>query len=248
MRYFFIAFQFLTIVPLPFQPRCEEGDLGRSMAFFPLVGLVLGLLLVGLDMLLSLRLPPMAVDLLLVTALTAVTGALHVDGLADVCDGLAARGPRERFLEVMKDPRTGAIGATGVTLSLLLKFVALMAVPAEIKREALLFFPIVGRFSQVQMAVRAQRARSDGLGAAVIGGVGILQMVLAEITVLVAAYLFFGMKGLYIFAVTYLATWRLKVWFHNRLGGVTGDVIGCASELNEILCLLLVAAFFGQTH
>lgn len=248
MRYFFIAFQFLTIVPLPFRPRCEEEDLGRSMAFFPLVGLVLGLLLVGLDMLLSLRLPPMVVDLLLVTVLTVVTGGLHLDGLADVCDGLAARGPRERFLEVMKDPRTGAVGAAGVTLSLLLKFVALTAIPAEIRREALLFFPLVGRFSQVQMTVGAQRARSDGLGAAFIGGVGVLQMVLAEITVLAAAYLFFGMKGLYIFVLIYLATWRLKVWFHNRLGGVTGDVIGCASELNEILCLLLVAAFFGVTH
>lgn len=248
MRYFFIAFQFLTIVPLPFQPRCEEEDLGRSMAFFPLVGLVLGLLLVGLDMLLSLRLPPMVVDLLLVTVLTVVTGGLHLDGLADVCDGLAARGPRERFLEVMKDPRTGAVGAAGVTLSLLLKFVALTAIPAEIRREALLFFPLVGRFSQVQMTVGAQRARSDGLGAAFIGGVGVLQMVLAEITVLAAAYLFFGMKGLYIFVLIYLVTWRLKVWFHNRLGGVTGDVIGCASELNEILCLLLVAAFFSVTH
>ncbi len=151
MRLFLIALQFLTIIPVPFPLRCEERDLGRSMAFFPLVGLFLGALLVGADFVLTLRLPRPVVDLLLITLLSAVTGALHLDGLADVCDGLAARGGRERFLAVMKDSRIGAVGVVGLVLALLLKYEALLHIPLDFKREALLFFPLVARFSQVQM-------------------------------------------------------------------------------------------------
>ena len=242
MRLFFIAFQFLTIVPLPFGVRCEEEDLGRSMALFPLVGLALGAALAGLDYLLTFVLPRPVTDLLLVTFLSAVTGALHLDGLADVCDGLAARGGRERFLAVMKDSRTGAVGVVGLVLGLGLKYETLLAITPDMKREALLFFPLIARFSQVQMTVGARRARSDGLGALFVTGAGIRQFMVACVITLSAAWLFHGMRGVWCVLFLYLVTWGLKGWFHRRLGGITGDVIGCVSELNEIACLLALLA------
>jgi adenosylcobinamide-GDP ribazoletransferase len=246
MRFYFIALQFLTIIPLPFSVRCEERDLGRSMALFPLVGLTLGGLLVGVNFILSRFLPREVTDLLLLILLTVVTGALHLDGLADVCDGLAARGGRERFLAVMKDSRVGAVGVVGLVLGLLLKYQALYHVAPEIEREALLLFPMLARFSQVQMAVGSKRARSDGLGALFVGGAGVLQFAVAGIITLVIAGLMLGGRGLFCCLAVYLFTWGMKVWFHRRLGGVTGDVIGCASELNEILCLLVLLALFRE--
>jgi len=240
MRLLLIAFQFLTIVPLPFTVRCEEEDLGRSMTFFPLVGLAIGALLAGADFLLAPFLPRGVADLILVVLLCVVTGALHLDGLSDVCDGLAARGSRERFLEVMKDSRVGAVGAVALVLGIGLKYQALLAVPIQYKRELLLFFPLVARFAQVQMTVGARRARSDGLGFAFIGGAGLLQFVLSYAFTLAAAYLLLGMNGLYCTFALYLLTWGVKSWSHRRLGGITGDVIGCASELNEIFCLLIM--------
>ncbi|RNC69228.1 MAG: adenosylcobinamide-GDP ribazoletransferase [Desulfuromonadales bacterium] len=240
MRLYFVALQFLTIIPLPFRLRWEENDLGRSMAFFPLAGLTIGGLLAGVDFLLTPHLPRPVADLLLVAILAGVTGALHHDGLADVCDGLAARGPRERFLAVMKDSRIGAVGVVGLVLGLLLKYQALLAMPPEFKRQALFFFPAVARFAQVQMTVGARRAREDGLGAACIAGAGVTQFVVAGAVTLAAAYLLFEFKGIACCAVLYVFTWGLKVWSHRRLGGVTGDVIGCASELNEVVCLLII--------
>ncbi|HLO25315.1 MAG TPA: adenosylcobinamide-GDP ribazoletransferase [Geobacteraceae bacterium] len=253
MRLFLIALQFLTIIPLPFSVRCDERDLGRSMALFPLVGLTLGGLLVGADFILARFLPwqvarflPWQVaDLLLIVILTAVTGALHLDGLADVCDGLAARGGRERFLAVMKDPHTGAVGVAGLVLGLLLKYQALLHMPPEIRREALLFFPAVARFSQVQMTVGAKRARSDGLGSLFVGGAVTLQFVIAGLITLAAAFFLLEAKGVYCFLVGWFFTWGMKGWFHRRLGGITGDVLGCVSELNEIVCLLALVALFG---
>ncbi|CAG0955676.1 adenosylcobinamide-GDP ribazoletransferase [Geobacteraceae bacterium] len=246
MRLYFIALQFLTIIPLPFSPRWEENDLGRSMAFFPLVGLTIGGLLAGADFLLTQYLPRPVGDLLLVALLAGVTGALHHDGLADVCDGLAARGARERFLAVMKDSRIGAVGVVGLVLGLLLKYQAILALPPEVKRQALFFFPVVARFAQVQMTVGSRRAREDGLGAACIAGAGVAHVAVAGIVTLAAAYLLFGVKGIACWAVLSLLTAGLRAWSHRRLGGVTGDVIGCASELNEIVCLLIIVGMYGK--
>lgn len=246
MRLFFIAFQFLTIVPLPFALRCEEEDLGRSMTYFPLVGLAIGALLAGADFLLAPLLPRGVADLILIALLSVVTGGLHLDGLSDVCDGLAARGSRERFLGVMKDSRVGAVGAVALVLGLGLKYQALLAVPLQYKREVLLFFPLAARFAQVQMTVGATRARADGLGSAFIGGAGLAQFVISYTVTLAAAYGLLGMNGIYCALLLYIVTWGIKYWSHKRLGGITGDVIGCASELNEICCLLLLLALFGR--
>jgi len=246
LRLFFIAIQFLTIIPLPFSVRCGEKDLGRSLAYFPLAGLALGALLVGLNYLLSLVLPRGIVDLLLVAALAVVTGVLHLDGLADVCDGLAARGGRERFLKVMKDSHIGAAGAIGLALVLLLKYEALLAIPDNVKQQALFCFPMLARFAQVSMIVGARQARSDGLGAVMISGAGWPQLILATMTTLAAALLLAGVTGLWIFVAACLLTWALKAWFQRRIGGITGDIIGFASELNELLTLLMIVALTGQ--
>lgn len=245
MRLIIIALQFLTIVPLPFSVRCEARDLGRSMSFFPLVGFILGALLAGTNYLLMGILPRGVVDLLLVAILAVLTGVLHLDGLADVCDGLAARGGRERFLAVMKDSRTGAAGAVGLVLLLTLKYQALLHVPLELKQQALFCFPLMARFSQVQMTVGAVKARNDGLGTTFIAGAGWLQLLIATATALAAAILIVGIRGLWLFVAAYLATWGIKAWFHRRLGGVSGDIIGFASELNEVLCLLVILALSG---
>ncbi|WP_243370355.1 adenosylcobinamide-GDP ribazoletransferase [Geotalea sp. SG265] len=245
IRLYFVALQFLAIVPLPFSCRCEEDDLGKSMALFPLAGLTLGLLLAGCDYLLASALPRPVADLLLVVILTAVTGALHLDGLADVCDGLAARGGRERFLAVMKDSRVGAVGVVGLVLALLLKYQALLAVTPGWKREALLLFPMVARYSQVQLTVGSKRARQDGLGSLFIGGAGQLQFAAAALATMTAAGLLLGLPGIGCVALCALFTLAAKAWFHGKLGGITGDVIGCVSELNEILCLLALIAISG---
>jgi adenosylcobinamide-GDP ribazoletransferase len=241
MRYFIIALQFLTIIPLPFSVRCEKEDFGRSTALFPLAGLVIGALLAGLNWLISPWLARPLCDALLVTALALLTGGLHLDGLADVCDGLAARGGRERFLAVMKDSQVGALGAVGLVLGLLLKWQALVAVPAEFKWQALLIFPALARTGQVLAMTGARHARQDGLGAAFVQGTGICALLLALATATAASVYLLGPKGLLALVAVGLFTLAGRLFFQRRLGGLTGDTVGCISELNEILALIVVS-------
>jgi len=131
---------------------------------FPLAGLIIGSLLWLADQALTVIFPRHLTDALLVALLALLTGALHLDGLADVCDGLAARGDKQHFLAVMKDSRVGAVGVVGVVVGLLLKYAALLAVPIYLKGPALLLFPALARFGQVTLLTGSRSARSDGLG------------------------------------------------------------------------------------
>jgi adenosylcobinamide-GDP ribazoletransferase len=244
MRFYIIAMQFLTIIPLPFTVRCDKEDLGRSSALFPLAGFTIGALLAGLDWLLSPWLGRALGDALLITALAAVTGGLHLDGLADVCDGLAARGGRERFLAVMKDSQVGAIGAVGLVLGLLLKWQALVAVPPALKLPALLLFPTLARFGQVVVMTGARHARQDGLGAAFVQGTGGVALTIAALSSAAAAVLLAGGMGVAALVTVCLLSLGGRLFFQRRLGGLTGDTIGCLSELNEIAVLIVLSAAF----
>jgi adenosylcobinamide-GDP ribazoletransferase len=242
MRLYLIAMQFLTIIPLPFDTRCQKEDLGRSTACFPLAGLTVGSLLVGLNWLIGPWLNRPLTAALLITALAAVTGALHLDGLADVCDGLAARGSRERFLAVMKDSNVGAVGAVGLVLGLLLKWQALLAVPAGITWQALLLFPTLGRFGQVLAMAGAKHARQDGLGASFIQGMAARHLLVALCITVAACLLLLPVRGMLALITVFAVSLVIRGYFRNRLGGLTGDIIGCSCELAEILALIVLSA------
>lgn len=240
MRLYIIAMQFLTIIPLPCRHQWQRDDLGRSLAVFPLAGLTIGALLAGLNLLTAPLLARPLNDLLLITALAAMTGALHMDGLADVCDGIAARGSREHFLAIMKDSNVGAIGAVGLVLGILLKWQALVAIPAEYTWQTLLIFPTLARYCQVQTIVHGRNARQDGLGSAMIAGASISRLLMAWAITAAIAWLLLGVAGITAMAAVMVVSWLIRAWFTRKIGGITGDVIGCINELVEIITLILI--------
>jgi len=238
-----LAGNFLTILPVGRRLTVERDELARSMAFFPVVGLVLGLGLVICNWLLQTVIPRAVLDCLLVLALITVTGALHLDGIADVIDGLAGGRDREGALRIMKDSRVGAMGVVGLVMVLLLKYLTLFNLPFAVKSAGLVFFPAAGRWMQVVLAAFCRYARSEGgTGAAFIEKVGEREWLVATGTIVVAALALFGMKGFFLLFLLGVGATVLIRYFHHRLGGVTGDVLGAATELAEVFTLLLILA------
>jgi len=240
---FRIALGFLTVLPVGRQLETTPQRLGASMGLFPAAGLALGLGLVVMNWLLEGLLPRPVLDCLLLLVLIIVTGALHLDGIADLLDGLAGGKDREGILRIMKDSRVGAMGVIGLVMLLLLKYLCLFNLPLELKSAALVFMPAAGRWVQVVLAVSCRYLRGrEGTGAVFVEFAGERELLLACGTLLLAAVVLFQLQGIFLIFLLGVATVLLIKFFELRLGGVTGDVLGAASELIEVLVLLLALA------
>ena len=232
------AFAFLTRLPV-WRGPLRDVDLGRSVAFFPVVGLVLGLALTGLCAALAGNVAPWVVGVLLATLLAALTGGLHLDGFADVFDALGGgRGDRARMLEIMRDSRIGAHGAAALTLLLIAKVAALAQAAERRDLVALLAFPTVARWLAALLVVGFPYVRAEGLGRAFSGEAGRRQAGMAT-AIAVVAMAVLGPPLLLPALGTAAAVLGFALWLHRRLGGMTGDVYGAAIELGEVTMLIL---------
>ena len=169
MRRLAIAFSLLTVLPVRAPHDWRPGDSGRAAAWYPFVGLAVGALAAAALILASLVIPPLVAGALALAAWVALTGGLHLDGLADCCDGLLYAGDAGRRLEIMKDPRLGAFGGIGLALALLLKGAALASLAPE---RALLVLPLaasLGRWAILPAGFQPL-ARPGGMGADLAAG------------------------------------------------------------------------------
>jgi adenosylcobinamide-GDP ribazoletransferase len=243
------AVQFLTVAP-PLVRRPFSGEeLGRSVGWFPLVGIVLGGMLAGLDWLLGLAFPSGATAALVLAAWVLSTGALHLDGFLDSCDGLFGGRTPEARLRIMRDERAGAFAVIGGILLLLLKYAALSNNPDRLA--ALLSAPVIGRWGMALAVVAFPYGRAEGLGRAMKDHAGWLQFALATVIAVAAAagiaiVLPGGWRALPAIPLAGAVTWVGGRWVLRRLPGLTGDVYGALCELLEALVLLAFVA--GGTH
>lgn len=241
MNRFFLALQFLTLFRVKKDLAFDVAELGRSMLYFPVVGALQGLILLLSWYLLTTLLPENLVTGILLLILVLTNGGLHVDGFADTVDGLAGGKTPEDRLRIMKDSATGAIGVVFVVLLFLIKYLALEEMPFEVKAQALVAFPMVGRWAMVPLANWLPYARPSGLGAAFAGcGRGVFLK--ATILTSVVIVLLFGLLSLALMIALGIIIYISSRFFRRKVGGVTGDVFGFHSEAVEVLFLVFVLA------
>ncbi|MBT2296446.1 adenosylcobinamide-GDP ribazoletransferase [Pseudomonas fluorescens] len=235
---FWIALQFLSSLPVRLPGMPEPAQLGRSLLCYPLVGLLFGGLLWGLDAML-LGTPLLLHGALLLTAWVLLSGGLHLDGLADSADAwLGGFGDRERTLLIMKDPRSGPIAVITLVLVLLLKFAALLALIEQRQTLALILVPVLGRGALLGIFLTTPYVRAGGLGQALADHLPRhtgWQVVLACAVgcVLVAGWT--GAASLLIALAVFIG---LRQMMLRRLGGCTGDTAGALLELLEMVVLV----------
>lgn len=242
-RPFVFAWHFLTAIPLSrshHEPTAAE--LATSMAWYSTVGLLIGGLLALADSGLRWFLTAEVVNVLLIVLLVLLTRGLHQDGLADTLDGLAGGRTAADRLPIMRDPRVGAIGATGLFLSLLLRYAGLLALPQSLRLPVLICMPALGRWAMVTVAWSSPYARSEGgLAASFLTHLSLHHVLLSSFVLAVALAAGLGLPAALAtmgagLGLVVLVRGGCKKWF----GGVTGDLLGATNELIEILFLLLV--------
>jgi adenosylcobinamide-GDP ribazoletransferase len=239
------ALQFLLVTPAFIRRPFTAEELGRAPGFYPLVGLLLGGLLVLADTLLGFLFPLQVRSALVIVLWLVLTGALHFDGLLDSCDGLLGGATPERRLEIMRDERTGAYGLAGGALILLILFSALNAVEGP-RWMVLLLAPVLGRWAMTMAVVMFPYARAEGLGRDIKDNAHTAQAVIATVTMLVIVDAVAVLRREFaplVAVVAAAAVCGLTAWFvRRRIPGMTGDTYGAINMLVEASVLLTFAA------
>jgi len=240
MKSFLLALQFLTIAPIRIK-KIRDEHMGWAIVYFPVIGLLLGLVLCGVNyLLISAQFDPLAVNIILVVLLIAITGALHLDGLSDAFDGLFSGKKGQEILNIMRDPHVGSMGVLAVISILLLKISFLSAVRPETKNLALLLMCVLSRWSMALSLFSFPYAREDGKAKIFVVGMNKKIFVAATLMAIGVTFIISRTIGPIAFALTAVFAYLADLWVKKKIGGITGDTIGAVSEVSEIVVLFVI--------
>lgn len=239
MKSFILALTFFTRIPYPLRFEFNDRDFAKGLLYMPLLGLIIGLPLglygyfVDLD-------KPFLTAFLLILIYLAMTGGLHLDGLADYFDGMFSGRTRERILQIMKDSSIGTFGVVGLCLYFLGMYSGLMTAEPLV----LLLMPVMGRMVGLLLCAFGQYPKEAGMGQAMVDygqwyhGVIWLVWFVLGLGFAGLPYVIAGMVNLALMSVFYIRTKQV-------IGGITGDVIGAGIELSQVLWLITFVVMGG---
>ena len=241
IKSFFIAQTFLTRIPTPEIAEMNEEEVATSLLYYPVVGFCIGVFLILIASLLTTSVGEEAYNVIaaiIITLWVLMTGALHLDGLADTADGLVGgQGSVERTLEIMKDPVSGPIGIASIFLILLLKYSAVVAIlHSEMSYWSLLLAPVVARAVAIGLLTYSPVAQQKGLAFELKKKE--YPEIVALILVFIAVIVYF-VTSLYVLIAISLLVFAIRQWAIVRLQGITGDILGLSIEATEALFLVM---------
>jgi cobalamin 5'-phosphate synthase/cobalamin synthase len=246
MRRLLAGIAFLSRLPVPSGSSFDAADVGKATLLFPLIGALLG----GIQALAAIttgaRLPALLAATLLVALSAILTGALHLDGLADMADGFGGGKTREDVLRIMRDHSIGAYGGVALILVIAVKITAIACLVTSVDGwRILIVAAAVARWGSVPLGRLLPYARREdgGLGKAITDHVGPAELVGSTV---IAGAIAFGLCGFRLGAILWagaaIMTWLIGRMCKDRIGGITGDTMGANTELCEALVYVLAVA------
>lgn len=231
------AFQFLTIFPTLIRRMFTSREMGQAVAWFPLVGLVLGFSLYVVHYTSQLIFPANVSAALTIFAWVIFTRAFHLDGFMDTCDGLFGGFTPERRMEIMKDSRMGAFGVAGGILVLLTQYSALESSVNVFA--ALILATTLGRWASPLAIYAFPYAREDGLGSEMKKNVTFKEIVIATLIAGLTSWFLFSWLGFALMLGAAIAAVLISLYVMRLISGLTGDIYGTVTTAVEMLVLLV---------
>ncbi|ADL51952.1 adenosylcobinamide-GDP ribazoletransferase [Clostridium cellulovorans] len=234
-----LTIQFLTRIPININIDIKENDISKGIIYFPIVGVILGAFDLIVYNLAGYVVPGYFQIVCAVLAYLCLTGAFHIDGLADTADAIYSSRKKEVMLEIMKDSRVGTNGVIAIIFDLILK-ILLISVSRNIPI-AIFLSPVVGKLVQPILMYKANYPRENGLGNIYIGKVTLLNSAIC--CILGTLITTIGVKVIGIIATLgcLFFIFLFRKYIEKKIGGITGDILGAGSELAEVLFLLILA-------
>ncbi len=239
-----LAWQFLTVVPWPAAGAPDERAFRWAPALFPVVGAAIGLAAAVVELVARRALPEPAGVVLAIAATVLLSGGLHLDGLADTCDGLFCLAPPDRRLEIMRDSRIGSFGTIAIVLDLLGRYAVLVALPPPARSAGLVLAPAAGRWSMVAAMWGFPYARPEGAGRHFKEHLRWPALALATIAALAMALVVAAWTAPIALLVALGAALGAALLMLRYLPGLTGDCYGAINEVAEIAFIMALAALW----
>lgn len=227
--------QFLTRIPLNFDLEITDKDFSEGIIYFPIIGAIIGILTTSVFMAFNSYISYNVAVVSAVIFEVLITGALHLDGLADTFDGLYSNRNRDRILEIMKDSRVGSNGVLSLIGLFALKITLILSVGVDYIYPILFFMPIVSRMAVPFFCYKAKYAREKGMGNFFIGKVKKVHLV-----IVIAMYILLSLFNINVSIMVIpviLFSYLYRRHIEKIIGGLTGDNIGALIELSEIVFL-----------
>jgi adenosylcobinamide-GDP ribazoletransferase len=268
LKNFLWTLNFLTIIPTGKRWYERSPEIGKVAFWFPIVGLLIGLVLSFIYFPVIRFFPHLVADAIILITYVFITGGFHLDGFADTCDGLFGGDTREKRLEIMRDSRTGSYGALCLICTIGLKYLCLVSIDPEAiaglsfitgnetieglrpiyvyaceKGKVLLFMCAIGRWSQILGAALSTYARDEkGTGQIIVENLNLKHVLLCSFVPGILIFLFCGIKGILVFFIAFIVSILFTSYVKRKIGGMTGDTLGAVNEVSEITVLLTFLA------
>lgn len=238
---FIILIQFMTRIPIPLKISYSEKKFGKSIKFFPLVGLIIGLILYFANFLITVYFKNIfynktIIAIFLIILEILIVGIIHIDGLADTFDGLFSYAKKEKMLEIMKDSRIGTNGAVVLILYFITKTVLISEIITT-NPKYLIIFPIIARLSTPVNAGLSNYARKSGMSNAIISENGIFEAIFSLALSIILVFYIIGIKGIITILIAFIFIIIFMLNVRKKIDGITGDTMGASLELTSILVL-----------
>lgn len=234
-----ILTKFMTRIPIPIKVDYDPKKLGKSIKFFPLVGLAIGLILYYSNIILVKFSKNNLINALIVIVIELMAvGIIHIDGLCDTFDGLFSYREKEKMLEIMKDSRIGTNGAIILVLYFIAKILFISEV-FSINLKYLIIYPVLARLATPVNAAFSDYARKNGISNFIISQNSAFEGIFSIILAAALSFLIFSFKGFELFLGAFLFIIFFMQFVKKKIDGVTGDTMGAALELTAIFVLFL---------
>lgn len=247
MKSLILAIQFLTRIPININIETKEDNFADSVLWFPVVGLIIGAFNALVYLLSAMVLEGMLPIVCAVLANVCITGALHVDGLADTCDGIFSARKKERMLEIMKDSRIGSNGALAIVFDILIRIAILLSISSDKVIWMIFAAPIASRTLIPLLMKLSVYARAEGgMGGLFLGKQSWSRTLIAFVAGMLIVWLSLNFVGLASFAGAMLAIILYRSYIYSKIQGMTGDTLGAGNEIAEIVFLLTAVIIWRQ--
>ena len=243
MKYFILMIQFFTTIPLKTSIEIKEEDFSKGLPYFPLVGLIIGLfnyIIFHISTFINIEFLSVVFWIL---ANIIITGGLHLDGLADTCDGLLSSRNKEKMLEIMKDSRIGTNGVLAIIMDLLIKLGLMISLPANLRPLAIISSVVLGKTIMLVLIYTTPYGRKNGIGGLFYKGISKISVAIGSMIGVIIIIAIHSLKIIPILLLCIVPIAFYRKFVINKIDGITGDTLGAANELAEILFLFYIIVF-----